>query len=172
MRAPADVPELLSLLAVELDSTLARLLPAMSEGAREQLAMDLMHCCRKTIGGHRLPTARHKPAAQLLADPAYGRLHDAWRPMLTQQSGMPDPWVSVALLHLLDTLRTTARGEYIPRSTRATSPHMIEEMYRRHRGDFRETGLEFGISGERVRQLIGPLIAADRASRQARLFDD
>lgn len=172
MQAPTDVPELLGLLAIELDATLARLLPASPLQEREQLAVDLMHACRTTVGGHRLRVAPHIPAGDLRADPAYCRLYDAWHPMIAKHSAMPTAWVDVAVLQLIDTLRKVVKGEHIPKKRYISAERDVDEMYRRFRGDFRALGLELGLSGERVRQLLTPLMKAEAKRRQPDLFGD
>lgn len=167
-----SLPELLGLLAYELEATLARLLPAWPAAELEQFALELTQVCRVTIGGHRLLAAPHLSASELRADAAYGVLHDAWRPLVLTRASMPAAWADVAVLHLIDTLRRVAGGAYLPKSRYSLTEPDVAEMFRSFRGSFRDTGLRYGLSAERVRQLLVPLIKADRASRQPDLFGE
>ncbi|MFC5772115.1 hypothetical protein [Thauera sinica] len=172
MHAPTDVHELLSLLACELDTALTRLQPAMPVADREHLAIELMHACRLTVGGHRLPAFPSLAASELLADVAYSKLYDGLRAVLDTHITMPSAWLDVATLQLLDTVRETAKGEYIPKTRYIAAERNLDEMWRNFRGDFRATGLEYHLSSERIRQLMRPLMAADLKSRQGNLFPD
>ncbi|WP_418648847.1 hypothetical protein ACNQFN_11305 [Thauera butanivorans] len=171
MLPPDDVPELLGLIAHDLHATLGRLSPAMPDAERERLAVDLMHSCRTTIGGHRLPAAPRASASDLRGDPAYGRLHDAWRALIAERCGMPDAWSDVAVLHLIDALRATAKGAHIPK-TLLTTEHDAKELWRRYKGNIRALALEVGISSERLRQKLKPFMAAESKRRQPDLFNE
>lgn len=172
MLPPDDVPELLGLIACDLYATLGRLSPAMPEAERERLAVDLMHSCRTTIGGHPLPAIPRASASELRGDPAYGRLYDAWQALIADRCGMPDAWVDVATLHLIDTLRATAKGAYIPKSTLNLSKHNAAELWARYRGDIRSLALEVGLSGPQLRHLLAPFMKAAARRLQRDLFDD
>ncbi len=163
----AALPDLLGLLAHDLARALGGLVPAMDAQVRDQLALDLTHECRSRVGGHRLVSAPHFTAEELRGDPAYGLLYDAWLAMLIGKTGLPEGWATVATLRLLDTLRQVAGGHYLPKGRQDRD---MEKMYREFRGSFRETGLRYRLSAERVRQLLVPYIEAERAARQRDLF--
>lgn len=168
--ADSSLPEILEVLAHELDRELSYLLPEFSVDARGALALDLADQCRR-VGGNRLPTARGVAAPDLPGtDPAYGLLFDAWVAALSDKTRMPDAWVSVATYKLLEVARTILGNQYVPKGRSLRSRD--DAMWQAYRGNCRATGIEFGISSERVRQIVRERARDELNSRQGDLFGD
>ncbi|MCL4759731.1 MAG: hypothetical protein KJZ96_15460 [Rhodocyclaceae bacterium] len=168
-----DLPELLGLLAYELSRELTALLPARSTDLVNKLALALTRSAAARIGGHRMPVAPSVPASELAdADAGYAALADVWFKLLERDMNMPQQWVRVAVLRLLDTARVVVGGQYVPKGVICQRRERDEALWDEFRGNYRETGIAHGISAERVRQVIGARLRAERAARQGRLFDD
>lgn len=177
MLLPDDLPELLGLLAYELRRALAALLRGRADADLDRLALALAWECSNRIGGHRLPVAAGVAATDLpAADYGYAALSDAWADMLVAESGMPQQWVHVAVVRLLQIARDVLGSQYVPKGTasrlRAQRLARDEAMWNDFRGSFREVGIAHGISSERARQVISQRLRAERAARQRNLFDD
>lgn len=174
---PVELPELLGLLAFELRGELEELLPDRGAEQLDALVVSLAQAASDRIGGHRLPVAPAVAAADLpAADFGYAVLAEAWSEQLGSDSGMPQQWVRVAVIRLLQIAREVLGSQYVPKCTvarqRAQRLARDEAVWNDFRGSFRAVGIAHGISSERARQIIIKRLRAERAERQLRLFDD
>lgn len=178
MQLPDGYHELLGVLASDLASELGRIMPAMPGTARDGLALTLAEHARQTVGGMRLRSAPDVPAADLPAADwlTYGRLANVWEAeLLRALPDQPHPWAQVAVLRLLDVLRSALGGEYVPKCAGRDQVARIarnDEMWRAFRGDYREVAITFNVTAERARQILKARLESERRSRQGSLFPD